>query len=653
MAWVFDTHPADSRVVGPVKVAGCVVARYGTGGGNTPMVVDILCRASTQGGAESMMNTATTLTTDHDRTIIAHKNEVVALQGNIIDRDAGMNGSGVGEDVSFTLNTIDRHAVAYDARNNKLGEGVSGTLQAKENGGWSLNYINPVIESSNPENNHAVAYTFGKTSRPHFKGDAPTYRQLDTANTVNTFDTGESRANELAVQGAPPHYIVRRLMPVECGRLQGFPDGWGEIEQLPPDMPEETAAFWRRVYETDCAIKGKRPQKSILEKPDKLAAWHNGLHTDSAEYKMWGNGMALPNALFFVQRAVARVAIDTGKGEANVKLGSMFDGSGTMPLCAAMCGAQPVWASEVEPYPIAVTKTHLPGMKHLGSVTDICGGNIEPVDIITFGSPCQDLSIAGKRAGLDGNRSGLFREAIRIILEMLEATDRKYPRFVIWENVPGALSSNGGKDFETVLNELLRLTGTDQFVRQRGKWGGHAGYGAVAYRLVNAQYWGVPQRRRRVYACCDTGGRSADKILFERKSHGWNFEPCIPAGQTVAGIAGDGYCWHERMVEAKPAGGGYDPAYTMKIRSGCEGGGKGPLVQNDLSATLATHQDQTVFAPRAFSFDSLASNSMKSANPHSGCREVDTAKTLDCGTPNPNRNQGGIAIVQKGSADEQ
>lgn len=472
MAWVFDTHPADSRVVGPVKVAGCVVARYGTGGGNTPMVVDILCRASTQSGAESMMNTATTLTTDHDRTIIAHKNEVVALQGNIIDRDAGMNGSGVGEDVSFTLNTIDRHAVAYDARNNKLGEGVSGTLQAKENGGWSLNYINPVIESSNPENNHAVAYTFGKTSRPHFKGDAPTYRQLDTANTVNTFDTGESRANELAVQGVPPHYIVRRLMPVECGRLQGFPDGWGEIEQLAPDMPEETAAFWRRVYETDCTIKGKRPQKSILEKPDKLAAWHNGLHTDSAEYKMWGNGMALPNALFFVQRAVARVAIDTGKGEANVKLGSMFDGSGTMPLCAAMCGAQPVWASEVEPYPIAVTKTHLPGMKHLGSVTDICGGNIEPVDIITFGSPCQDLSIAGKRAGLDGNRSGLFREAIRIILEMLEATDRKYPRFVIWENVPGALSSNGGKDFETVLNELLRLTGTDQFVRQRGKWGG-------------------------------------------------------------------------------------------------------------------------------------------------------------------------------------
>lgn len=381
------------------------------------MVVDVLCRASTQGGAESQMNTATTLTTDHDRTIIAHKNECICLAGNFCDRETNQNGTGIREGASFTLNTVDRHGVVYDARNNKLGEGVSGTLRAKENGGYSLNFINPIIETA-------------------------------------------------------PRYIVRRLMPVECGRLQGFPDGWGEIEQLPPDMPEETAAFWRRVYETDCAIKGKRPQKSILEKPDKLAAWHNGLHTDSAEYKMWGNGMALPNALFFVQRAVARVAIDTGKGAANVKLGSMFDGSGTMPLCAAMCGAQPVWASEVEPYPIAVTKTHLPGMKHLGSVTDICGGNIEPVDIITFGSPCQDLSIAGKRAGLDGNRSGLFREAIRIILEMLKATGWEYPRFVIWENVPGALSSNGGKDFETVLNELLRLTGTDQFVRQRGKWGG-------------------------------------------------------------------------------------------------------------------------------------------------------------------------------------
>ena len=160
---------------------------------------------------------------------------------------------------------------------------------------------------------------------------------------------------------------------------------------------------------------------------------------------MWGNGMALPNALFFIQRLAALY------GWSTVKLGSLFDGSGTMPLAAEMCGVRAVWASEVEPYPIAVTRTHLPLMQHLGSVTDIDGGLIEPVDVITFGSPCQDLSIAGRRAGLEGKRSGLFMEAVRIIREMRQATSERFPRFAIWENVPGALSSNGGKDFETVL----------------------------------------------------------------------------------------------------------------------------------------------------------------------------------------------------------
>lgn len=363
----------------------------------------------------------------------------------------------------FTLNTVDRHGVAYDT-------GCLTPGEAQEQRCYSADTPAPTLQS-----------------RECGGGQGKSFVQK-------------------AGENVQPKYIVRRLMPMECGRLQGFPDGWGEIEQLTADMPEETAAFWRKVYTTDRAIKGKKPQKSILKKTDKLAAWHNELHTDSAEYMMWGNGMALPNALFFVQRAVARVAIDTGKGAANVKLGSLFDGSGTMPLCAAMCGAQPVWASEVEPYPIAVTKTHLPGMKHLGSVTDICGGNIKPVDIITFGSPCQDLSIAGKRAGLDGNRSGLFREAIRIILEMLEATGWKYPRFVIWENVPGALSSNGGKDFETVLNELLRLTGTDQFVRQRGKWGG----------LCRVRSCGLPTCQRAILGSAPTQTQSIRLLRYWR-----------------------------------------------------------------------------------------------------------------------------------------
>ena len=146
-------------------------------------------------------------------------------------------------------------------------------------------------------------------------------------------------------------------------------------------------------------------------------------------------------------------------------IGSLFDGSGGFPLAAFMCGGVPVWASEIEPYPIAVTKTRFPYMKHLGSVTDIKGNEVEPVDVITFGSPCQDLSVAGKRAGLkheangdeETTRSGLFMEAVRIIKEMRESTNGKYPRFAVWENVPGAFSSNKGEDFRIVLEELIKI----------------------------------------------------------------------------------------------------------------------------------------------------------------------------------------------------
>ena len=317
----------------------------------------------------------------------------------------------------------------------------------------------------------------------------PGQKILDThlgsgSSRIAAYEAGLTKVNGVATSGpkviqagekGSPDWIVRRLIPLECGRLQGFPDGWAEIAPLtsPQEFP-----FWREVYARDCEIKGKRPSRKIVQggstESDKaLMRWHDGLHSMAAEYAMWGNGMSLPNALFFVKNAFREL----GKPAENVKLGSLFDGSGTMPLCAVMCGGRAVWASEVEPYPIAVTRTHLPHMKHLGSVKDVRGDKIEPVDIITFGSPCQDLSIAGKRAGLGGGRSGLFWEAIRIIIEMLVATNGKYPRFVIWENVPGALSSNGGKDFETVLNELLRIRGfaggrADKPILQHGKWGG-------------------------------------------------------------------------------------------------------------------------------------------------------------------------------------
>lgn len=216
-------------------------------------------------------------------------------------------------------------------------------------------------------------------------------------------------------------------------------------------------------------------------------------------------------------------------------LGSLFDGSGGFPLGGLLCGITPVWASEIEPFPIRVTTKRLPFMKHYGDISQMDGGKIEPVDIITFGSPCQDLSIAGKRKGLGGDRSCLFYEAIRVIREMLSATGGRYPRFVIWENVPGALSSHGGKDFEIVLNELLHLRdfaggGTGKPIRQHGKWAKAVSYGAVAYRIVNAQYWGIPHRRRRIYAVCDTRGEAATMVAFERDGTEWHFRPCLPEG---------------------------------------------------------------------------------------------------------------------------
>ena len=545
----------------------------------------VICRASGQASADTLDNTCPCLTCDHEAPIVAGS---YCLAGNMIDRNTGMNGTGVDENVTFTLNTVDRHAVAYDARHHCLNGNVSGTLQAKGEGGWSLNYINPVIQPL-PEATGADTYNGTVTGEV-----------AATLTKVNGVATSGPKVIQAGEKGSPD-WIVRRLIPLECGRLQGFPDGWAEIAPLtsPQEFP-----FWREVYARDCEIKGKRPSRKIVQggstESDKaLMRWHDGLHSMAAEYAMWGNGMALPNALFFVKNAFREL----GKPAEDVKLGSLFDGSGTMPLCAVMCGGRAVWASEVEPYPIAVTRTHLPHMKHLGSVKDVRGDKIKPVDIITFGSPCQDLSIAGKRAGLGGGRSGLFWEAIRIIIEMLVATNGKYPRFVIWENVPGALSSNGGKDFETVLNELLRIRGfaggrADKPILQHGKWGGFANYGAVAYRIVNAQYWGIPQRRRRVYAVCDTRRESAGVVAFERKGTQWDFNPCIPKGEEIAGLTADCYSWHDRMVASRPAGGGQHGAYTVKIRSGCEGGGKGALVQKELSATLATHQNQTLFELR-------------------------------------------------------
>ena len=193
---------------------------------------------------------------------------------------------------------------------------------------------------------------------------------------------------------------------------------------------------------------------------------------------------------------------------------------------------EPLWASEIEPYPIAVTNARFPRMKHLGDVQKISGAEIDPVDIITFGSPCQDMSIAGKRAGLrheeNGDdhttRSGLFIEAIRIIREMRQATNGKYPAFAVWENVPGAFSSNGGADFKTVLEEFASVAQGEHVsvpFPQKRRWlnsGEIVGDGfSIAWRVLDAQYWGVPQRRKRIYLVADFGSERAGEILFERE----------------------------------------------------------------------------------------------------------------------------------------
>ena len=229
-------------------------------------------------------------------------------------------------------------------------------------------------------------------------------------------------------------------------------------------------------------------------------------------------------------------------------LGSLFDGSGGFPLAGALSGITPLWASEIEPYPIAVTTSRFPQMKHLGNVAEVDGMKIPPVDIITFGSPCQDMSVAGKRVGMKHRekgddattRSGLFYEAIRIIREMRESNNGRYPTFAIWENVPGAFSSNGGEDFRCVLEELAKICGCGGTIPRpaNGKWrhaGEIVGDGfSIAWRVLDAQYWGVPQRRKRIYLVADFAGGRAGKILFERESGGGNPEPGEEARQGAA-----------------------------------------------------------------------------------------------------------------------
>lgn len=447
-------------------------------------------------------------------------------------------------------------------------------------------------------------------------------------------------------------------------------------------------------------------------------------------------------------------------------LGSLFDGSGGFPLGGLLTGQiTPVWSSEIEPFAIRVTTKRLPQVKHYGDVSAISGADLPPVDIITFGSPCQDMSIAGKRDGLDGSRSSLFYEAIRIVKEMRCKTNGEKPRFIVWENVPGAFSSNKGQDFKAVLEAVIGVKEPAASVPAPEKKGWpdadyYVGDGwSVAYRVLDAQWWGVPQRRKRIYLVADFADQSAPKVLFESegvsrysvesfrawqraaacaersigetgcgngrivlndqggaqmdvshevtgtlraedhghppcvmeaagfctehsanaRSIGYEEErsPTLRAGVVPAAIALENHPADSRVKISEDGkvqtltsrcgtGGGNvplvmgvensvespvkdvenSPAVTLKIRSGCDGGGKGAIWQEEKSATLGCNNDQTLFVPKAYGVCSKASHSMMSDNPHSGFYEASTSRTLDRSGGDPTCNQGGLCICE-------
>ena len=424
----------------------------------------------------------------------------------------------------------------------------------------------------------------------------------------------------------------------------------------------------------------------------------------------------------------------------SLTLGSLFDGSGGFPLGGLLAGITPVWASEIEPFPIRVTTKRLPFMKHYGDISQMDGGKIEPVDIITFGSPCTDMSIAGRRAGLDGKQSSLFYQAIRIIQEMREATHGRYPRYIVWENVPGAFSSNKGEDFKAVLEAVIGIKepGAQVPMPEKNLWPYADLYlgeqWSVAYRTLDAQYWGVPQRRRRIFLVADFAGWGAGQVLFESEglsgysaegfrawqraagdsavgagaagvclndqggscmdvssevaatlraenhghppcvldaagfctehsadSRGIGFEqeraPTLRAGVVPAAIALESHPIDSRIkiaddgtiqtLTSRMGTGGMNVPLVLKIRSGCEGGGKGLLIQEDRSATLSCNNDQTLFEPVPFGICSDQSKAMLSDNPHAGIYKAQTSRTLDTGGGNPGCNQGGIAVVAR------
>ncbi|MBE5719489.1 MAG: DNA (cytosine-5-)-methyltransferase [Ruminiclostridium sp.] len=383
-------------------------------------------------------------------------------------------------------------------------------------------------------------------------------------------------------------------------------------------------------------------------------------------------------------------------------LGSLFDGSGGFPLGGLLAGIKPLWASEIEPFAVRVTTKRLSQIKHYGDVSSLNGAELPPVDIITFGSPCQDMSIAGKRGGLDGSRSSLFYEAVRIIKEMRCATNGRYPRFAVWENVPGAFSSNKGEDFRAVLESLCRVKDESVSVPQCEKWTAAGeiladGF-SIAWRVLDAQYWGVPQRRKRIYLVTDFDGECAGKVLFESEGlSGYSAESfkawqraanafesgsgmtsavCLndQGGQSIeishditatlrAETHGHPPCVMESAAgfctehSAKARGIGYEDETSPTLRAGTvpatvyenhsqdtrytELHGIAPTV----SSTYGTGGNNQPFVVEDTRCFDVRFTSDGTKNARHNCYETDTSRTIDTGGNFPDSNQGGVAVV--------
>ena len=368
----------------------------------------------------------------------------------------------------------------------------------------------------------------------------------------------------------------------------------------------------------------------------------------------------------------------------NLTLGSLFDGSGGFPLGGLISGITPIWSSEIEPFPIRVTTKRLPQVKHYGDISKMNGAEIEPVDIITFGSPCQDMSIAGKRDGLGGSRSSLFYEAVRIIKEMRCKTNGQKPRFIVWENVPGAFSSNKGEDFRAVLEEVCKIKDESVSVPKPNKWnraGKIMGDGfSVAWRQFDAQFWGVPQRRKRIYLVADFAGWCAGKILFESEGLSGYSKTSISSWQGSAaavrestedasiGLMFENHGQDSRykgpldvsqtVLSTYGTGGNNQPfivedmkSFDVRLTSEGTKNARNNVYETDTSRTIDTggnspDSNQGGVAVVAYGICSKDSNSMKSDNPNSGFYEANTSRTLDGNGGNPSCNQGGIAVIE-------